>query len=103
MNGWIACFLNTFLRFQIQESFGAHYDLVEMKLPEICPGSPEYQENIKFLKTTIAQLKTPEGAKAMQVINNKMINVLRNFKSQFISGFIFLLKKDILSLFIETR
>ena len=63
-----------------------------MKLPEICPGSPEYQENIKFLKTTIAQLKTPEGAKAMQVINIKMINVLRNLKSQFISGFIFLLK-----------
>ena len=65
--------LNTFLRFQIQESFGAHYDLVEMKLPEICPGSAEYQENIKFLKTTIAQLKTPEGAKAMQVINIKLI------------------------------
>ena len=44
-----------------------------MKLPEICPGSAEYQENIKFLKTTIAQLKTPEGAKAMQVINIKLI------------------------------
>ena len=54
-------------RLQMQENFGAHYDLVEMKLPEICDGTPEYQENIKFLQTTIAQLKTPEGSKAMQV------------------------------------
>ena len=51
----------------MQENYGNYYEEMELKANPICEGSLEYQNNIKCLKTTIAQLKTPAGAKEMQV------------------------------------
>ena len=53
--------------FQMQDQFGNDFEEWELKQPQICEGTDEYKNNIKFLKTTIAKLKTPEGAKEMQV------------------------------------
>jgi hypothetical protein len=51
----------------MQENYGNYYEEMELKANPICEGSLEYQHNIKCLKTTIAKLKTPAGAKEMQV------------------------------------
>jgi hypothetical protein len=52
----------------MQENYANYYEELELKANPICEGSLEYQNNIKCLKTTIAKLKTPAGAKEMQVL-----------------------------------
>ena len=51
----------------MQDQFANYFEEWELKQPQICAGSEEYQQNILSFKTTIAKLKTPEGAKEMQV------------------------------------
>ena len=51
----------------MQDQFGNYFEEWELKQPQICEGSDEYKNNVQFLKTTIARLKTLEGAKEMQV------------------------------------
>jgi len=52
----------------MQENFAGFFEQEEAKITPHCPGSAEYIENMKYLSTTIAHLKSPLGYKDMQAI-----------------------------------
>ena len=41
----------------LQEEYGKHYNDLELQKNPVCPGSEEYQKNIEYLNTSIADLK----------------------------------------------
>jgi hypothetical protein len=57
----------------MQDQFGNYWEEMELKMADICEGSDEYKENMKCLKTTIQKLKSPEGAKGMQVLKKRFL------------------------------
>lgn len=52
---------------EMQEEFGAFYETIDQDNP----GSEEYRNNLELLKTSIAELKTPEGKAQIKVKKEK--------------------------------
>ena len=54
---------------EMQKEFEAYFDQKEAE--HHFPGSEEYQKNVKYLNTTIAELKTPEGKQKIKIKKDK--------------------------------
>ena len=42
---------------ELQEEFASYYEDFELKQSKVCQGTKEYQQNVEYLNTSIAELK----------------------------------------------